>query len=282
MSKSPEAPRLQVLTTYAYLNDNMSRALAANAAGIDVLLDSGAFTAWQKGETIRLDDYCAALDALPFTPWRYFTLDVVGDHQATAANYAQMRARGYAPVPIFTRGSPYAELDEYAGTSDLIGLGGLAGKQGNRYAYLKAMWPHTAGKQMHILGVTSPDWIKHLRPYSCDSSTWNGAGRYGMVNLYMGRGRWEMFRPRALEARPSGDVAARIARYGFDPYALSRTDKAWQQINNLSWAEFSIEIRAALGTRLFLAAAIKRDLEWAVEAHARVLELRGAGGAIAA
>jgi hypothetical protein len=282
MSKSADAPRLQVLTTYAYLNKNMIGALEDYSSGLDLLLDSGAFTAWQKGETIRLDDYCRALDGLPFKPWRYFTLDVVGDHKATAENYGQMLARGYSPVPIFTRGSPYEELDGYARTSDMIGLGGLAGKEGNRYAYLKAMWPRTAGKNMHILGVTSPDWIKHLRPYSCDSSTWNGAGRYGMVNLYMGRGRWEMFRPRALDARPSGEVAARIARYGFDPYTLGRTDKAWQQINNLSWAEFSIEIRAALGTRLFLAAAIKRDLEWAVEAHARVLEIRGRSGAKAA
>lgn len=270
-----DPPRLGILAAFPYIKGDLGTGLVKYGPRIEILLDSGAFTAWQQGENITLDQYCSFLDHMPFRPWRYFTLDVVGDWEATRANYEAMRARGFSPVPIFTRGTPIEELHDYAKTSDLVGLGGLASSREGaaRYGYLKHIIPQAPGVNMHLLGVTSHEWVKHFRPYSCDSTSWVSGQKYGRVNLYMGRGRVEIWRP-ASDGRPTGDFAARIARYGFDPYSLTKRDPLWYQINVMSWVDFAMDMEAAIGTRLFLAVGRASQLATLLEAQDRVMEIR--------
>ena len=119
------APKLRVLVAFPYFKGAMGQLLAERADDVLLLIDSGAFTAWQAGETIALDDYCRFIETLPIKPWRYFQLDVVGNPDETVKNYDEMRRRGFDPIPIFTRGADPAILDYFYSQTDLVGVGGL-------------------------------------------------------------------------------------------------------------------------------------------------------------
>jgi len=69
--------KLNLLFSYAYLNGTIINLL--NNKDINFLLDSGAFSAWKLKKEIKLDDYCKFVESLPFAPWKYFTLDVIGN-----------------------------------------------------------------------------------------------------------------------------------------------------------------------------------------------------------
>lgn len=122
-------PPLSVLVAYPYVKKDVVEALAAfeknNPGNLRLLLDSGAFTAWKSGNPIKLDDYCRFLETLPFKPWRYITLDVVGNAEETARNYEIMLERGFNPVPVFTPSESLSAIDDLYKTSDYIAAGGL-------------------------------------------------------------------------------------------------------------------------------------------------------------
>lgn len=78
-----DAQRANVLVAFPYWQDEIARLMQAHPDTFRLLIDSGAFTAWKAGKSIALDDYCRFLEALPAAPWRYFTLDVIGNPDAT-------------------------------------------------------------------------------------------------------------------------------------------------------------------------------------------------------
>jgi len=94
-------------------------------------IDSGAFTAFNTNKTITLNDYCSFISNLPFKPWRYILLDVIGNEIETKKNYEEMLRRGFRPVPVFTHGTAWSDVDYYYQQSDFICYGGLVGKKGS-------------------------------------------------------------------------------------------------------------------------------------------------------
>lgn len=154
---------------------------------IRLLVDSGAFTAWKAGKTIKVDDYCNFLEKLPVTPFKYFALDVVGNPKETLKNYETMLARGFKPIPIFTRGEDPSVLEDYYKTSDIVGVGGLVGTLRNK-GFVKGIMKIVGKRKVHLLGFTSLPFLKLFKPYMVDSSSWESSGRYGNAPLYLGRG----------------------------------------------------------------------------------------------
>ena len=74
---------------------------------IDLLFDSGAFSAWKLGKPIVLDTYCDYLLANKQWMGAYVALDVINPDSPEAAakasfeNYLHMRKRGLDPIPVF-------------------------------------------------------------------------------------------------------------------------------------------------------------------------------------
>lgn len=254
-------PKLNLLTAFPYADTANVAFLARNKDRIRLLVDSGAFTAWKLGKPVEMDDYCRFIETCPATPWRYFMLDVIGDPHATRANYDTMLGRGLNPIPIFTRGEDPRALDDYFATSEVVGLGGLAGSGQRPAPYLKWLWPQLAGRQVHILGFSRFDWLKILQPYTCDSSTWEQAGRFGSADVYLGNGRFKTLRKHHFLERPAPELMDAIARLGLDPYALQKNE-AWHGGASLarwlgasSWVAAQMDISRNLPTSLFLAYA---------------------------
>lgn len=252
--------KLNVLIAYPYMKKNLIEGLIKNEDKINFLLDSGAFTAWKSGNPIKLDDYCKFLDSLPIKPWKYFTLDVIGDPKATMENYKEMIKRGYNPIPVFTPSQQYDEIEEYYETTDIIGVGGLTDKYGNSgLIHLKKVFEKTKGRAVHLLGYTRPDFIKYFRPYSCDSSSWTRAQRYGLCDIYVGQGNYIQWTRKQAINEPKPVIVEAIKRLGFELSDFQKEEN-WRKSTNIasivstrSWIKLMIDMDKNIKTKLFLA-----------------------------
>lgn len=273
---SSEQP-LNLLSAYPYLAKGMLDLIAANAGHVRFLLDSGAYTAWKTGKEITLDGYCKFVEELPVTPWRYFTLDVIGDPDATRRNYETMLQRGFKPVPIFTRGEAWSVLDEYYQTSDYVGLGGLLNGDESREWYVDQAIKHSGTRRVHLLGYTEMQRLKQWRPYTCDSSSWLSAERYGTAYIYQGFGRFETWKRTSASKQPPDRLLERIRQLGFKASDFS-THANWLRGNSLtqflsaaSWVAASLDVGKHLGTKLFLSCSTERSVRQLLVAHENIV-----------
>lgn len=277
MSLSDNEPRANILVAYPYWSSDVDKLVAAYPDKLRILLDSGAFTAWKQGAPINLDDYCRFIESLPVAPWRYFTLDVIGDAEGSMRNYETMLKRGFKPVPIFTRGEQASVLDDYYKTSDVVGVGGLVGTQNNK-GFVNGIMRHVGKRRVHWLGFTNIDYLKHYRPYMCDSSSWESGGRYASIRLYMGKGRYVSVKKADFLGKPSQEILDRIKDLGFDPYAL-RKESAWRggnstnrRLSAASALALSLDVQKNLGTLMFnaIAAATIEVLQFFTDSFDRI------------
>lgn len=266
---TPAAPlKLGILAAFPYMDARTVAALREHAGSLDFFLDSGAFTAWKSGKPVSLDAYCRFIEAPPVPLWRYVMLDVIYNPVDTLRNLQTMRARGFNPVPVFTPGQSLTDLPYYyEGDNDFIACGGLA----NKYTPKSEAWLQSVKSgialvrpdaRLHLLGYTSFKWIKHHRPYSCDSSTWVNGTRYGAIHLWMGSGTFRILTKGSTAEKLKPEFAERIRALGVDPYALRKVS-AWRgstmdvnlahRINIRSWLAASVETQRMIGTRIFLA-----------------------------
>ena len=242
---------------------------------IRLLLDSGAFTNFKAGKPYPLDDYCRFLDQLTIKPYRYFTLDVIGDHAASMRNYELLLKRGYKPIPIFTRGAPLEHLEHYYQTCDIVGLGALVGTRGNR-GFVNGMMRLIGKRPVHWLGFTQLQFLRRYQPAMCDASSFEAGARYGQLRLYMGHGHFKSYSRQALaDAPPAVDFLQRIAHYGYDPYAL-RHERSWRGGESMvrllcaaSTVDFSTDIERVLGVKLFVAWAANGFGKQLIDAYQR-------------
>ena len=127
--------------------EGLSKVLDCNPS-MNFFLDSGAFPAWNSGRKIVLENYIQFLKDPPLRIDRYFTLDVIGDTKATKVNYLKMLEAGLNPIPVFTRGASFDDIDFYYQTSDLISLGGLVGLR-KVHNYVKKCMRFIGDRKVH-------------------------------------------------------------------------------------------------------------------------------------
>jgi hypothetical protein len=258
-----ESPKLNVLVAFPYLKAKATKLLSEECRDVRLLLDSGAFTAWNTGKPVKLDDYCRFIEKLPFKPWRYFSLDVIGDPDRSFINYEKMVKRGFNPVPVFTRGDDLDMVDEYYKTSDVLGIGGLVGTVRNKN-FVKGVMERIGKRKVHWLGFTRHDFVNYYRPYMCDTSAWV-ATRYHDLRIYTGKGVIENYKKKDFVTKPKPDILKVMASYGVSSSDLRR-QSFWSNGNKLNtvaarmWVRRSIETEKMLGTHLFLAFVGAHDL----------------------
>lgn len=266
------SPKLNILIAYPYLDEGIKNLLKKNSEDITFLLDSGAFTSWKAGTSIDLDQYVQFLETLKadgIIPWRYFTLDVIGDPEKTLKNYQDLLDRGYKPVPIFTRGENFSTLEKFYETSDVVAIGGLVQTKQNR-GFVKRIMREIKGRPVHWLGFTEGNYISIYKPYSADSSSWAGAVRYGGLKIYTRGGRFIVVRREHFIKRPDPELVKIFEEYGED-LTLFKNRKEWansgkgkyllERMTCKSWVRFAMDIEKTFGTKFFLACASKWQIE---------------------
>lgn len=163
----------------------------------DILLDSGAFSAWTRNARIDIEEYVEFIKRHGRRFTIYANLDVIGDFAASMRNQRRMEALGVSPVPVFHMSAPqesYASLDALCAEYDYIALGGLAGKNFSapqKIAHLDKCWQligahFRRGHQVkvHGFGVTQMAFLERYPFYSVDSTTWINGEKYGEVQQF--------------------------------------------------------------------------------------------------
>ena len=286
--------KFPVLVSYAYARKNLEGFLAfADHPHVDLLLDSGAFTAKNTGEVIPLADYCEFLDKWHDKIFRYLALDVVGNPAATDANLKEMLHAGYKPVPVHVLGDDQRRMDELFEYSDYVALAGLRRphKGGASKEYVAAKMKWAAGRNVHWLGYVRERMIAALRPYSCDSASWASAHMYGSARIYLGRGEWIDAKYESRNSFQRNKKAMAILNsLGFsakdldDPLCwrnAARHGYSYDRFLTMSatadsWVRYAIDIQRRYKTRIFIATVMPgggENLNVAIDRHVNKLYL---------
>lgn len=270
MSKSP---KLNILVAYPYFHKTIFELLdKQDPSSFRLIVDSGAFTAWNTGRTIELDDYCRFLKNIP-RHWDYkaVQLDVFGNPEGTYINYQKMLDRGFTDImPVFTRGDSLERLEEFYSHTDYIMFGGIV-IGGENKNYVRWFLDVNKGRHCHWLGFVNMPFIKHYKPFSVDSSSLYSAQRYGNMQYYAGGGDLKSIHKTELKKLKPTEVCNLLRRSGFnaEEIGLLAHQSAWQggaqppdknNVKGLSsfitvtnHVKRSIEVEKNLGTRIFLA-----------------------------
>jgi hypothetical protein len=260
---------------YPYWENTMAPIIQSVQSKFRLLIDSGAFTVWKQDSTIDKKDYADFIDNLSIKPWRYFSLDVIGDVQRTQENLNWFFANGFTPTPVFQRGEDFKLLPKYAEYTGMVGLGLGVHSKGSMN-YLRETMKHTNGVNVHWLGVTRPPWITYYKPYSVDTTqVWCGR-RWGRLMLY-DRGRLIPWHRSPLKnssmtyQKPSKKISDLMKRYGGEP-SMFQYPESWTGGESLahivttrSWVTYCREVERRFGTKIFLGCICTQDIQTLID-----------------
>lgn len=217
-----QKPHLHILIAYPYVTREMLQRLEQLRAVCDVtlMLDSGAFTAWNTGKTISFHDYCAFVRNPPTHFDHVAQLDVFGDAEGTWANYQTMRERDLPVMPVFTRGDSVERLNAMYEDSDYVLFGGIVTGSKNR-EYLRWFQQQNGQRKVHWLGFIRKEFIAYYRPFSADSSTWYDSMKFGNSDIYVGKGICRKVTWGDC-AHPTPRMRQLLAHHGFDGPMIDR------------------------------------------------------------
>lgn len=160
---------------------------------VNLMLDSGAFSAFTKNVEINIYDYIKFIKKNEKYITHYINLDVIGDPVKTYENQKIMEGERLKPIPAFHVMFESKEwLKKYIDEGyDYIGLGGMAGTKFTKKDFINKLNPlfefiicdklGMPKVKIHGFGMTSLDLMLRYPWYSVDSTSWVMTSRYGAV-----------------------------------------------------------------------------------------------------
>lgn len=169
---------------------------------VNLLLDSGAYTAWNKGKPVDLEQYiryclenaeyiekAVCLDVIPGSPGVRRTPAMVNAAAEQGwKNLQRMKRAGVESMPVFHKGEQWHFLDRMAAECEWIGLSSGSRMDGSdRYIWLDRCWSRLARRgefprvRVHGFSETRLDIMLGYPWYSVDSATWIKCGVYSQA-----------------------------------------------------------------------------------------------------
>lgn len=206
-------PPKRILLSYFYWKNKVEKVKDFMRSGMEVFIDSGAFSAKSSGASISLNNYCAFLNEVK-APY-YAGLDVIGDAVATQNNQIQMEEMGFNPIPTFHLGSTIHKLD-FLLKYPYIALGGLVFEEGIEN-HLDLVWrillQNNPNVKVHGFGVTNIDFLKRYPWYSIDSSSYSSFRRFRRETIL-----WDNFNFKTLEKTEFYNILRDMGITGIDEF----------------------------------------------------------------
>lgn len=170
---------------------------------IEVMLDSGAFSAWMRGEKVNLKKYIKYVQEHKDLLHSYVNLDVIPGSfakkrtqdeveksaKASYDNQQTMKSHGLKPVPVFHQGESLSWLErmlndgeEYIGISPYKDV-----TQRQKMVWLDRIFSlltDASGRpyiKVHGMGTTTPLFMLRYPWYTVDSTTWSLRAGYGQI-----------------------------------------------------------------------------------------------------
>lgn len=216
---------LRMLISYHYFRtSDLDRYFEQFPEHPEVFADSGAFSALSVGADIDVDEYGDWL-----AKWAHHfsivaNLDVIGDHEASAANQAILESKDLAPLPVFHVGEPFAALEALCEQYQYVALGGMVirGKSApvHRWAIQCFQVARKYGTVFHGFGQTTMRSLMDLPWYSVDSSSWSKVSRYGSISLWDDSTR-KMITLKRRDFDQVYKLATLVRAHGYDPKILA-------------------------------------------------------------
>lgn len=156
-----------------------------------LFLDSGAFSAFTRNETIDINEYIEYIYENIDVYDTYAALDVIGDPDKTYSNTREMIANGLNPLPVFHYGSDTKYLKKLIDNFEYIALGGMVPISTKELKkWLDNIWQNfltdEKGKpviRVHGFGMTTLHLLKRYPWYSVDSIAPVLAGGLGRIYI---------------------------------------------------------------------------------------------------
>lgn len=166
---------MKLLLSYFYFrNKPLKEYLVKLGYRPEILFDSGAWSAYNKGKDIALTSYMKYLKENETYIYRYFSLDVCYDPELTWWYYKIMLDKGFNPIPVYHYGTDEKWLRKYTNESNYIGLGGtvpITSKIDVANWVRMIVWQYPEIK-FHLLGSSSEKIFNTCDLESMDSSSY--------------------------------------------------------------------------------------------------------------
>lgn len=189
------------LTTYfSFMNktgkDRFKKFLTYfNTIKQNIVLDSGAFGAWSRGLSIKVEDYISFVTFFKRNLFAYIELDVKADKnisfeksvELTKQNQRIMEESGLTPLPVYHANSQqYKYLEELLERYEYIMIGGMAGESFDIDKELNIIFSINSKykRKLHGLGQTSLRICLKYPFYSVDSTTWLVGGKNSEIIVF--------------------------------------------------------------------------------------------------
>lgn len=148
-------------------------------------LDSGAFSAWTRQETLDIQNYMAYIKENISQLDVYVALDDISSYETSLSNYEVMLKKDLFPLPTYHYGEPSWVLEEYLKITNYVALGGIAklSKQ-LRLKWLDEIfikYPDVAKVGFHGFGIQDIEILQRYPWKSVDASSWHVIARYGGI-----------------------------------------------------------------------------------------------------
>jgi len=190
------------LCSYYYDKDaHLADLILKHNPKAQIILDSGAFSAWKKNIEISINDYIDYCKANKHKFYGMINLDVIGNAEKSFENFKTMKKAGLDVIPVFHRVAgkldPIEHLIYYCKNSDYVALAGYALSQAKFQVreminYTKQMFDIIPkDKKIHLLGLTNFRTILAVdssRVHSVDSSMVSRRSAYNNSISYTGLG----------------------------------------------------------------------------------------------
>jgi hypothetical protein len=202
------------LKSFAYSSSRKTadRLVDSDRPDLDILVDSGAYTAWKEGTPIVLSDYIRfshSLKRKAKCTLNFIALDIIpgkADRKqpteqefAEASqqgwdNYVAMKNAGIDCLPTFHQGDPWYWLEKMAHETTYIAL---SPRKVGKTPKQKMLWLSECFRKIdkwgllfklktHGLGVASPVFMRAYPFYSVDTTSWFQAGRSSVYFSFNG------------------------------------------------------------------------------------------------
>jgi hypothetical protein len=168
-------PRYLLLSYFYFKNKLLKDFVDLIGYRPNIMLDSGAYSAWTTGRNISPLDYMRYIEENKDHITDYVALDVMGDGQITWLYYQIMKLKGFRPIPVYHYGTDEKYLRRYVDDgAGFIALGATVPVQDKHKVaqWVSGLIQRYPGIKFHVLGASSKPILGVEGLYSVDSSTW--------------------------------------------------------------------------------------------------------------
>lgn len=184
----------------------------------DILIDSGAYTAYTKGKEIPLKRYIADCKRYQGKVWQYIQLDKVRNPEVTRKNLKIMVDSGLRPMPVFQMGEKFERMQDLVKINKWICCAGgvYAPQKWIWHRYQQAFKASGGLANIHALGfLRFPDVFK-LPIKSGDSSAYYNGMKYGWLINFDKREGLVQVHTSKIKQRGSAGIDDRFLKYMYN------------------------------------------------------------------